>query len=134
MTCYSDDYRTARTRLLAAAQTHSGWTHEAIAHPLAGVDGDPVYMDVLWRGPEDATRVLTISSGTHGVEGFCGSALQLQLIEDAPDLPTDTALMLVHAVNPYGFSHLRHVNEDNVDLNRNFVDFEAGVIENDAYG
>ena len=133
MTCYSEDYRTARTRLLSTAQALGGWTHEAIAHPLAGADGGPLYMDVLWRGPQDATRVLTISSGTHGVEGFCGSALQLQFVEDAPALPPDTALMLVHAVNPYGFSHLRRVNEDNVDLNRNFVDFTADTPENDAY-
>ncbi len=133
MTCYSEDYRAARTRLLAAAQAAGGWTHEAIAHPLPGADGEPIHMDVLWRGPEAASRVLTISSGTHGVEGFCGSALQLQLVEDAPALPPDTALMLVHAVNPYGFSHLRRVNEDNVDLNRNFVDFSGGAPENDAY-
>lgn len=134
MTCYSEDYRTARARLLAAAEARGDWTHEAIAHPLPGADGGALYMDVLWRGPEDAGRVLTISSGTHGVEGFCGSALQLQMVEDAPALPPDTALMLVHAINPYGFSHLRRVNEDNVDLNRNFVDFEAGALENDAYG
>jgi hypothetical protein len=134
MTCYSEDYRAARTRLLSAAQASADWTHEAIAHPLAGADGGPLYMDVLWRGPQDATRVLTISSGAHGVEGFCGSALQLQLVEDAPALPRDTALMLVHAVNPHGFSHLRRVNEDNVDLNRNFIDFAAGAPENDAYG
>ncbi len=132
MTPYSNDYREARTRLLAAAEAAGGWTHEAIPHPLAGADGGPLYMDVLWRGPEDAGRVLTISSGTHGVEGFCGSALQLQLVGDAPALPADTAIMLVHAVNPYGFSHLRRVNEDNVDLNRNFVDF-GGALENDAY-
>lgn len=132
MTPYSDDYRTARERLLAAAEAAGGWRHEAIAHPCAGADGSPLSMDVLWRGPEDAGRVLTISSGTHGVEGFCGSALQLQLVGDAPALPADTALMLVHAVNPYGFSHLRRVNEDNVDLNRNFVDF-AGPLENEAY-
>lgn len=134
MTCYSEDYRAARMRLLSAARAAGGWTHEAIAHPLAGADGGRLHMDVLWRGPEDASRVLTISSGTHGVEGFCGSALQLQLALDAPALPPDTALMLVHAVNPYGFSHLRRVNEDNVDLNRNFVDFAADALENDAYG
>lgn len=133
MTCYSEDYRAARTRLLAAAEARGGWTHEALLHPQAGADGGPLYMDVLWRGPQDAARVLTISSGVHGVEGFCGSALQLQLVEDAPALPSDTALMLVHAVNPYGFSHLRRVNEDNVDLNRNFVDFAAGAPANEAY-
>jgi hypothetical protein len=28
--------------------------------------------------------------------------------------------VLLHALNPFGFAHLRRVNEDNVDLNRNF--------------
>ena len=29
--------------------------------------------------------------------------------------------MIIHAVNPYGFAHLRRVNEENIDLNRNFI-------------
>lgn len=43
------------------------------------------------------------------------------------------ALLLVHAVNPYGFAHLRRVNEDNVDLNRNSADFAAVASANPAY-
>jgi len=35
------------------------------------------------------------------------------------------AVLFVHAVNPHGFSHGRRVNEDNIDLNRNFRDFGA---------
>jgi hypothetical protein len=31
----------------------------------------------------------------------------------------------VHAVNPWGFAWLRRVNEDNVDVNRNFLDHAA---------
>ncbi|MFX7984992.1 DUF2817 domain-containing protein, partial [Acinetobacter baumannii] len=42
------------------------------------------------------------------------------------------ALLLVHAVNPYGFAHLRRVNEDNVDLNRNSVDFAEAASANPA--
>jgi hypothetical protein len=29
---------------------------------------------------------------------------------------------MIHTINPYGVAHLRRVNEDNVDLNRNFLD------------
>lgn len=43
------------------------------------------------------------------------------------------ALLLVHAVNPYGFSHLRRVNEDGIDLNRNFLDYSRPLPVNAAY-
>ena len=45
----------------------------------------------------------------------------------------DVALVFIHAVNPYGFSQLRRVNEDNVDLNRNFRDFSHPPARNAAY-
>jgi hypothetical protein len=35
------------------------------------------------------------------------------------------ALLLVHAINPYGFSWLARTNEDNVDLNRNDQIFDG---------
>jgi hypothetical protein len=61
------------------------------------------------------------SSGLHGVEGFAGSAIQLQLVNDLPELSVDTALIVVHVLNPYGMAWLRRFNENNVDLNRNVV-------------
>lgn len=78
-------------------------------------------IDIASFGPEDARRVLLHSSGLHGVEGFAGSAIQLQLLVDFPALPPDTALILVHILNPYGMAWLRRVNAGNVDLNRNFL-------------
>jgi hypothetical protein len=39
----------------------------------------------------------------------------------------------LHAVNPYGFSHIRRVTEDNVDLNGNFQDFSKPLPENPRY-
>ena len=131
---FSRDYRAARNGLLAAAGKAAGWSHQAHRHPLPGLDGEPIFVDTFWRGPAEASRVLVITAGTHGVEGFCGSALQSQFVADAPPLPDDTAVLMIHAVNPYGYSHLRRVNEDNVDVNRNFVDFDDGPPENTAYG
>ena len=42
-------------------------------------------------------------------------------------------MLFVHAVNPHGFSYGRRVNEDNVDLNRNFRDFAEPPPVNAAY-
>jgi hypothetical protein len=65
-------------------------------------------------------------SGTHGVEGYCGSACQLALLNGGlvRTAPPNTAFLLVHALNPYGFAYDRRVNEDNVDLNRNVIDHD----------
>ncbi len=40
---------------------------------------------------------------------------------------------MVHANNPHGFAHERRVNEDNIDLNRNFIDFDDGLPESPGY-
>jgi hypothetical protein len=68
--------------------------------------------------------VVVVSSGLHGIEGFLGAAIQIALLEEivpAHPLPPGCALVLVHALNPYGYAFLRRVNEDNVDLNRNML-------------
>ena len=64
-------------------------------------------------------NTLVISSGLHGVEGFAGSAIQLQLLRTG--LPEDVRVVLLHALNPFGMAMIRRVNENNVDLNRNFL-------------
>ena len=66
-----------------------------------------------WLGPRRrGARCVLITSGTHGVEGFCGSGCQVALLRDDAFVATRRAgaasrCVLVHAVNPYGFSHLR---------------------------
>ena len=41
--------------------------------------------------------------------------------------------MMIHAINPYGFAWLRRVTNENVDLNRNWVDFNAPRTTNHGY-
>ena len=48
-------------------------------------------------------------------------------------MPKDVGIVMIHAINPYGFAHLRRVNEDNVDLNRNFVDHSQPYPRNPGY-
>ncbi|KJS24540.1 MAG: hypothetical protein VR75_14580 [Hyphomonadaceae bacterium BRH_c29] len=130
---FSPDYRTARDKLLSHTDKAGGWQHASHEHPLKGLDHLPIFIDTFWKGPETASRVLVICSGTHGAEGLCGSALQSQFVEQVTSLPDDVAVLLVHGINPHGFSHFRRVTEDNVDLNRNFVDFSEDLPANEAY-
>jgi hypothetical protein len=86
-----------------------------------GPGGEKLSIDVARLGSPDATRVLLHTSGLHGVEGFAGSAVQLAALERAPAVPAGGAIVLVHVLNPYGMAWLRRANENNVDLNRNFL-------------
>lgn len=100
-----------------------------------GPDGGSLSVDTAYLGPERPDKLLVTVSGTHGIEGFAGSACQTRVLlgeglVGAAD-PT-LGFLLVHALNPYGFAFQRRVNEENVDLNRNFVDHDAPP-HNDAY-
>ena len=133
-TYFSATYPEARAKFLEACEK-AGAVIENRAHPEAGPDGNPLFTDVALLGSENASTVLVLSSGTHGVEGFCGSGLQTALLGSglAERLPDGVRLVLIHAINPYGFAWLRRFNEDNVDLNRNFVDHSQPYPENPAY-
>jgi hypothetical protein len=89
-----------------------------------GPGGEDLSIDFARTGDEQAHSVVVVSSGLHGVEGYFGSAVQLALLEDERlirDLPRGVAIVLIHALNPWGFAWIRRVNEENVDLNRNFL-------------
>jgi hypothetical protein len=120
---FPSSFAQARERFLAAAHAR-GARVESFANPAGpGLDGEPLATDVATLGPAEAREVLMVTSGTHGVEGYCGSGVQLALLRG--DAGLDDALaggarvVLVHALNPWGFSWRRRVTEDNVDLNRN---------------
>jgi hypothetical protein len=123
---FSASYSLARQRLLQAAAAR-GLSVETHPHPSPGLQGEALALDVVRDGPLDARKVLLLTSAVHGVEGHCGSGVQLGLLTLRAGLQAqagpDVAIVHVHAVNPYGFSHGRRVTHENVDLNRNFVDF-----------
>jgi hypothetical protein len=131
---FSRDYQQARSRFRQAVGT-AGGALESIANPERGPDGGELSTDVALIGEKSASRFLVTISGTHGVEGFCGSGAQVDWLrrEEASRLPADLAVLMIHAINPYGFAWLRRVTEDNVDLNRNWVAFAAPLPENPGY-
>ena len=83
--------------------------------------GEALAIDSAYVGKPRAARLLVLSSGIHGVEGYFGSAVQLAWLDAlAHRAPTvETGVLLIHAINPYGFAWRRRWNENNVDLNRN---------------
>ncbi len=118
--CFSADYQTARDRFRAAA-TRAGAALHSIGLAAAGPYGEALSIDVAWLGAARPRRVLLHTSGMHGVEAYTGSAVQLALLASPPLLQGDDALVLAHVLNPYGMAWLRRANENNVDLNRNFL-------------
>ena len=116
------DYRAARSAFRVAAERAGA---ELTAYPASspGPDGKPLYTDVAVLGSASASRLLLCNSATHGVEGFCGSGVFRGWLEneESRQLPDNVRVVLIHALNCHGFAWLRRVTEENVDLNRNFV-------------
>jgi len=109
----------------------------AESHPVSarGPRGETLTVGVVSLGAAAPRRALVVLSGVHGVEGFIGSAMQCDLLGrvDRSSLPADMAVLLVHAVNPWGMAWSRRQNESNVDLNLNWRRDEAAPAHNDAY-
>jgi len=116
------DYSSARQSFLAAVHA-CGAEIESFIAPTLSTKGKELFTDVATLGQTDAVNALVIISGTHGVEGFAGSGVQTGLLLEGVfrHLCPDVKVIIIHALNPYGFAEKRRFNEDNVDLNRNFI-------------
>src|SRR5438270_4984345 len=116
---FSPDYRMARARFRAAAAARSA---AGDAFPIAA--SSDLTIDAAAIGSDQPRRLVLVTSGLHGVEGFFGSAVQLALLDDALaswQPPAGATIVLLHALCPFGFDQIRRTNEDNIDLNRNFL-------------
>ena len=133
---FAQSYAEARGKFLDAAEV-AGLDVTRHAHPLLGRDGEALAMDVVREGARDAKSLLLITSACHGAEGFCGSGVQVALLRDAAWHAllrnSGVAVLYIHALNPHGFSWLRRVTQEGVDLNRNFQDFTQPLPANAGY-
>ena len=131
-----DTYQDARLLFRKSAQ-EAGFELQSIA-----IHGDKYYTDVavLHGHPR---RFLIHVSGIHGVEGYAGSTAQVSALNyfsqsaakrralyrqsTGPETagltspPVAPTIVFVHAINPFGMANNRRVNEDNIDVNRNFL-------------
>ena len=118
---FSPNYVTARTQFRKAVEK-AGGRLRALQIDAKGPNGEELTIDIAWFGAEKPKRVLVHSSGLHGVEAFAGSAVQLQWLDEGIlSTSSDSAVVLVHVLNPFGMAWLRRFNESCVDLNRNFL-------------
>lgn len=139
--CFSASYSIARQQFLAAAVPLCLEDKNQIqryVHPLSGSTGEELACDVLFLGIESkesigetgktsvVDNVLVLMSATHGVEGFAGSAIQLDclpFLNDVVKKNEGLGIVVIHGFNPWGFSWLRRYDHEGIDLNRNFIDF-----------
>jgi hypothetical protein len=120
---FPSSYEDSRERFrLSLSLLQTKWPDAYLeSHPLK--DYPDLSIDWIWAEPRKKENLVIISTAEHGIEGYVGAAMLKVFIEEfIPGLnPENTGLLLVHALNPWGMKYHRKVNENSVDLNRNFV-------------
>lgn len=113
---FAKDYRNARKAFIAACERAHG---DSIArvHPTAlGPDGKPLFINSVALGSREAAKALLVITGGDGEAGLLGSHILTALLESEVVPLPGTRLVLVHALNPYGFAWRRQENEDGLNL------------------
>jgi hypothetical protein len=110
-----------RQSFLEIARSTGG---ELRSHSVPSQSESGLSFETLYLPPTSGTKkkLLVLTSGIHGIEGYTGSALQRHFLSSDLFEKRDPHLgiLIIHGINPYGFKHFRRVTENNVDLNRNF--------------
>jgi len=140
LSCFQPSYHAARQRLLHELKNVPAsllQDHQDFKHTLEGPDRQALYLDWLWLGQNNNPKnLLVLISGTHGIEGFAGSAIQCHwLTRLVQQVESDARLgvIIIHALNPWGFAWRRRYDHEGIDLNRNFIDFDAPLPANEKY-
>lgn len=131
---FASTYAQARELFARTAQAAGGHL-TAISHPLPGPTGESLAIDLALLGPDDAHTVVVCLSGVHGAEGFAGSGAQVAWLQHhaGGSLPDGVSMLFVHGVNPWGFAHGLRGTEDNIDINRNWLDHTQPHPQNPLY-
>ncbi len=118
---FSKDYREARLKFLKAAKKAGADISEHL-HPLSS-DTQKLAMNTAYVGDKNAKHLIITCSGIDGIEGIVGSAVQTMWLDESfhNDLDKNVAMLHIHAINPWGYANNRRVDENGVDVNRNFV-------------
>lgn len=122
---FYDEYDDVRKHLLDKVDElkAAGHTVQLGSHAIDATDG--LYIDSIYiPATEVQTNLIVITTGVHGIEGYIGSVMldvfwNQIYVEDVN--PKNTGVLVVANVNPYGMKYHRRYNENNVDLNRNFI-------------
>ncbi len=111
---FHTNYRDARRAFRDAARDNNFEFASYKLPNLCGIDGENLSIDVAVKGEGNQ---LILTSGVHGIEGYAGSGCQISCMKHIDF--NDIRVILIHAINPHGFSYKSRTNENAVDLNRN---------------
>ena len=130
---FSHTVTEATQKFIAACQL-AGAEHQAIAHPLRGPNGEAIHTATAWLGPKGASKVALFIAGTHGIEGYAGSGIMVGTLSDGSfgTLPDDTAVMLIHLINPWGCAWGHRHTEDNADQFRDAIYYKPELYCDDS--
>ncbi len=133
-TYYSDSYSEARQKFIQYS-SEAGAVLSSEVHPEKGPNGEDLCTDYALFGNPSASKALVLLSGTHGVEGFAGSAIQIAIIKDIQKIiyNTNVKVIIIHGLNPYGMAFARRADHQNIDVNRNYIDFSKTLSPNVPY-
>ena len=134
---FIDDYAGARQAFLAEGDALAARFQrvERFAIPVASAQTDGLFVDGLYvPAQQSPKRLIIMSSGVHGVEGPAGSAVTRLFMQEfmGEAALADTGVLLLHAINPYGFARQRRFTEQNVDMNRNAAQTSALYLTDNA--
>ncbi len=123
---FRSTYETSRRSFLKRAEKIKSIYETAIllSFEMPSDNKEALYTDVLYIPSEQTnSNLVVIISGTHGIEAYTGSAIQLMILDKFiinSDKKPKISYLFIHSLNPFGQKYYRRVNENNTDLNRNF--------------
>ncbi len=117
---FCESYNQCREEFTHIANEHFFETKEFLVH--SQVDDD-LKISTAYFEHKSKEKLIILISGVHGIEAFVGSAVQKLFVENYADIFKDNnySILLIHSLNPYGHKYKRRVDENNIDLNRNFL-------------
>jgi Protein of unknown function (DUF2817) len=136
---FPSDFSSGREHWLQKLAEHKEQVghHAYPCSDALGPKGETLMTDSVWIGSEQAANIIVLIGGTHGIEGFVGSAVEIDqfnlLAANHTVLPKNTAMLMIHALTPWGYAWQRRCDQNGVDLNRNIVDFSQPLPVNAGY-
>lgn len=122
---FYDEYDDVRAHLIDTVDELKNTGHDVQLSSHAIDEKDGLYIDSIYiPATEKQTNLIVITTGVHGIEGYIGSVMLDVFWEEiyASEInKANTGVLVVANVNPYGMKYHRRYNENNVDLNRNFI-------------
>ena len=121
---FFNDYESVRANIASRVEKLQNAGAEVETSAYAVDAADELFIDNIYiPSTNENKNLIVLTTGVHGMEGYIGSVMLDVFFEEIyPTLNKEnTGVLVVANVNPYGMKNYRRYNENNVDLNRNFI-------------